>query len=120
MKLTDENFVMFAIKHYDNPDCRGVSDLENDLKRIQYVKRLLRRYAKSKNMPDEHLRFMLNHIIILHNLFGYAMMPMLFFKIEKKFWPQLKTFLVFLNYLPEDEYTEIQLDPTIIAKLRKV
>jgi hypothetical protein len=120
MKLTEENFVMFAIKHYDNPGCRGVKDLENDLKRIRYVKRLLRRYAKSKTISDEHLHFMVNHIVILHNLFGFAMMPMLFFKIEQKFWPQLKTFLVFLNLLPENEYTEIPLDPTIIAKLRKV
>lgn len=124
LQLTEDNFILFAIKHYDNPMCRGVKDLETDLKRFKYVKRLLRRYQRT-NIISDHL--LVNHLIVLHNLFGDAMMPMLFFKIERKFWPQIKTFLVFLNYLPEKyqilpkvSESDIPLDATIIAQLRKL
>lgn len=123
-QLTEENFVMYAIKHYDNPTCLGVKDFENDLKRFKYIKRLLRRYTRTTEI-SEHL--MINHIIVLHNLFGDAMVPMLFFRTEKKFWPQIKTFLVFLNFMPEQlelkpglKNSDIPLDAKIIAKLRKV
>lgn len=124
VQLTEDNFVMFAIQHYDNPSCHGVKDFENDLKRFKYIKRLLRRYARTKEI-SEHL--LINHLIVLHNLFGNAMVDMLFFKIEKKFWPQLKTFLVFLNFLPENfkitaklSVIDISLDRNIIGKLRQV
>ena len=124
IQLTEENFVMFAIQHYDNPSCSGRRDFDNDLKRFKYIKRLLRRYSRSKEI-SEHL--LVNHLIVLHNLFGDSMIDMLFFKIEKRFWPQLKTFLVFLNYLPDNyklpngkRASDLALDVHIIGKLRKV
>ena len=97
-ELNDDNFLIFAIKSYDNRGCLGMSDLEEDLKRFKYIKRLFRRYETTDVLSE---RLILNHIIILNNLFGTeAATKMLFYKIDKKFWPQLKTFLVFLNFFP--------------------
>jgi len=95
--LTEENFVMYALRNYDNPGCSGMSEFLDDLKRFKYIKRLLR-----KGTPgDLKERLILNHIIVLGNLFGVeATTKMLFFKIEDKYWSDIKTFLVFLNYMP--------------------
>ena len=95
--LTEENFVMYALRYYDNPGCSGMSEFLDDLKRFKYIKRLLR-----KGTPgDLKERLILNHIIVLGNLFGVeATTKMLFFKIEDKYWSDIKTFLVFLNYMP--------------------
>jgi hypothetical protein len=126
-ELTEETFIMYAIKHYDNPHCKGMDEFLDDIKRFKYIKRLLRKYQVGKELKE---RLILNHIIVLNNLFGVeAATKMLFFKIEKKFWPQIKTFLVFLNYMPtniiinEDMVvaeSEIALDQTVIEILRKV
>lgn len=96
--LTEENFALFAIKYYDNPNCHGMAEFYDDLKRFRYLKRLFRKYKAGKGLKE---RLIVNHIIVIYNLFGIeAATKMLFFKIEKKFWPQLKTFLVFLNCMP--------------------
>ena len=88
---------MYALRNYDNPGCSGMSEFLDDLKRFKYIKRLLR-----KGTPgDLKERLILNHIIVLGNLFGVeATTKMLFFKIEDKYWSDIKTFLVFLNYMP--------------------
>jgi hypothetical protein len=127
LELTEENFIMYAIKHYDNPSCKGMAEFLDDIKRFKYIKRLLGKYTAGKDLKD---RLIINHIIILNNLFGVeATTKMLFYKIDKKFWPQLKTFLVFLNYMPEKvivsqgitiKESEIPLDQTIVDILRKV
>jgi hypothetical protein len=127
LELTEENFVMYAIKHYDNPSCKGMAEFLDDIKRFKYIKRLLGKYIAGKDLKD---RLIINHIIILNNLFGVeATTKMLFYKIDKKFWPQLKTFLVFLSYMPEKvivshgitiKESEIPLDQTIVDILRKV
>jgi len=97
-ELTEDNFIMFAVKNYDNPGCVGMDEFYDDLKRFKYIKRLLRKHNVGKDLKE---RLILNHIIVLGNLFGVeATTKMLFFKLEKKFWPQIKTFLVFLNYMP--------------------
>lgn len=97
-ELTEDNFIMFAVKNYDNPGCRGMDEFYDDLKRFKYIKRLLRKHNVGKDLKE---RLILNHIIVLGNLFGVeATTKMLFFKLEKKFWSQIKTFLVFLNYMP--------------------
>ena len=97
-ELTEENFTMFAVKNYDNPSCKGMDEFLDDLKRFKYIKRLLRKYNVGKDLKE---RLILNHIIVLGNLFGIdATTKMLFYKLEEKFWPQIKTFLVFLNYMP--------------------
>ena len=97
-ELTEDNFIMYAVKHYDNPGCAGMDEFYDDLKRFKYIKRLLRKHNVGKDLKE---RLILNHIIVLGNLFGVeATTKMLFFKLERKFWPQVKTFLVFLNYMP--------------------
>jgi len=126
-ELTEENFIMYAMKHYDNPYCKGMAEFLDDIKRFKYIKRLLGKYLGGKELKE---RLIINHIIILNNLFGVeAATKMLFFRIDKKYWTQLKTFLVFLNYMPEKVMiseespifgSEIPLDPKIIEILRKV
>ena len=96
-ELNDDNFLIYAIKNYQNPSCTGMAELEDDLKRFKYIKRLLNRYIENGE-PNE--RLIINHIILLYNVFGQATTRMLFFKLEEKYWSDLKTFLVFLNRLP--------------------
>jgi hypothetical protein len=97
-ELTHENWVMFAIKHYDNPTSVTYDDFEEDLNRIKYIKRLLRRYKTSGELKT-HL--ILNHIIVMYNVFDDAATPLLFFKVEATYWPVLKAFMLFLNRLPD-------------------
>lgn len=105
-ELTEQNFHLYAIKHYDNPGCKGIAEFEDDLKRFRYLKRLFRKYTTGNILRE---RLIINHLVVLYNLFGLdATTNMLFFKIEKKFWPQLKTFLVFLNVMPVGFVTVIQ------------
>ena len=97
-ELTEENFAIYAMKFYDNPSCKGMVEFEDDLKRFRYLKRLFRKYTAGKGLKE---RLIVNHLVVLYNLFGTeATTRMLFFKIEKKYWSQLKTFLVFLNVMP--------------------
>lgn len=125
-RLTEQNYIMFAMKHYQNPQCLNIEEFHNDLKRIKYIKRLFSRYVSSGDLKE---RLILNHLIILYNSFGVEATKLLFFKIEKQYWPQLKTFLVFLQYMPEVLYnvsekpilsTNISLDPKIIEVLRQI
>lgn len=123
MILSDDTFLLYAVKHYDNPECTGMKEFQDDLKRFKYIKRLLKQYEKTGKIGE---RLILNHIILLHNVFADATVPLLFFKFEEKYWPQLKTFLVFLDYLPDncmiggrDEST-IPLDQKLISKLRAI
>lgn len=126
-ELTEENFTLYAIKHYDNPHCKGMDEFMDDLKRFKYLKRLFRKYNAGKDLKE---RLILNHIIVIYNLFGpEAATKMLFYKIEKKFWSQLKTFLVFLNFMPlevivskgiEIKEADIPLDENIIKILREI
>lgn len=97
-ELTKENWMMFAIKHYDNPTSVTYEDFEEDINRFKYIKRLIRRYETTGELKT-HL--ILNHIILMYNVFGDAATPLLFFKIEAISWPVLKAFLLFLNRLPE-------------------
>jgi len=122
--LTDDNFLLYAVKNYNNPSCTGMKEFEDDIKRFKYIKRLLRKYKKTGGISE---KLILNHIILLYNVFGAFIIPSLFFKIEEEHWSQVKTFLVFLNYLPDDymingitNEAEIPLDNFIINKLRKI
>ena len=125
-ELTNENFLMYAIKNYDNPSCSGLKEFNDDLKRIRYIKRLLGRFQVSGDIKE---RLIINHLVVLYNVFGVeAANDMLFFKIQEKLWPELKTFLVFLNYMPEHiKYkghivlgNDIPLNDTIVDILRKI
>jgi hypothetical protein len=96
--LCDDNFVLYAMKVYENPNFM-LSEFEEDLKRIKYVKRLIRRYRVSGELKE---RLILNHIIILSNVFGVEpSVKMLFYKFDKEDYDILKTFLLFLNYMPK-------------------
>jgi hypothetical protein len=97
-ELNEETFVLFAIKHYENPQAVTEEDFYKDLNHFKYIKRLLKRY-KSTGILKTHL--LINHFIVLYNIFGDATTPMLFYKIENDLWSAMKTFILFLNRLPE-------------------
>ena len=104
-ELNEENHLLFAIKYYENPHASTMEDFEEDLKRFKYIKRLLKKYVVQGELKH-HL--ILNHLIICFNVFGEGTVPLLFYKIEKEYWSILKTFLVFLNRIPD--YPKSQLD----------
>ena len=97
-ELTSENFLLFAIKHYENPQAVTKEDFEKDLNHFKYIKRLLKRY---RNTGELKAHLLLNHFIILYNIFGEGTTAMLFYKIEEDMWNIMKTFVVFLDKLPE-------------------
>jgi len=103
-ELNESNYMLFAIKFYNNPQAVTKDDFESDLKRIRYIKRLLRRY---KNTGELKIHLILNHIIILFNVFEEATVPLLFYNLEKDLWPEIKSFLLFLNRIPEYPKTVI-------------
>tara|TARA_B100000073_G_C23299326_1_gene397949 strand:+ start:92 stop:454 length:363 start_codon:yes stop_codon:yes gene_type:complete len=117
-KITAENVIMFAIKHYDNPQCEGEKEFHDDMKRFKYIKRLLRKYKDSGVLKE---RLLLNHIIILNNLFGpEACVTLLLFKIQLEHWSTLKAFLLYLNMLHKDEIPEIETNVEVYNVLRKL
>ena len=97
-ELNENNYMLFAIKFYDNPQAVTKEDFEDDLKRIKYIKRLLKRY-KNTGVLKTHL--ILNHLIVLFNVFNDAAVPLLLYNLDSDLWPAIKSFLVFLNRLPE-------------------
>ncbi len=97
-ELTEDNFLLFAIKNYENPQAVTKEDFDRDLNHFKYIKRLLKRY---KNTGELKTHLILNHFIVLYNIFGEAATPMLFFKIERDLWSVMKTFVIFLNRLPD-------------------
>jgi hypothetical protein len=96
--LNESNYLLFAIKFYDNPQAVTKDDFESDLKRIRYVKRLLKKY---KNSGELKVHLILNHLIILFNVFNDAAVPLLFYNLEEELWPSIKSFLIFLKRIPE-------------------
>lgn len=96
-ELTPENWLFFAIQNYHNPSSVTYSDFEEDLKRFKYIKRLLKRYSTTGELKTQ---LIINHIIILYNVFDEAATPLLFYKIEATYWSQIKAFMLFLNRLP--------------------
>ena len=119
-ELNEDNFLLFAIKNYENPQAVTKEDFEKDLNHFKYIKRLLKRYKREGELKT-HL--LLNHFIILYNIFGEATTPMLFFKIDKELWPILKSFIIFLNRLPEYPKTglhDIQVDLYCLGELYKI
>ena len=97
-ELNENNYMLFAIKFYNNPHAVTKEDFEDDLKRIKYIKRLLKRY-KNTGVLKTHL--ILNHLTVLFNVFDDAATPLLFYNLEEDLWPAIKSFLIFLNRVPE-------------------
>lgn len=115
--LNNDNFLLFAIKHYENPLSSTREEFEEDLKRFKYVKRWLKKYHDTGDM-NGHL--LLNHIIIIFNCWDDASIPMLFHKIDPVYWPYLKAFVLYLNRIPEFPHTEfhdIPADEHLIREL---
>ena len=119
-ELNEDNFLLFAKKHYENPQAVTKEDFDRDLNHFKYIKRLLKRYKNSGQLKT-HL--LLNHFIILYNIFGEATTPMLFFKIEKELWSAMKSFIVFLGRFPEYPHSDIhdiQVDMLCLTELYKI
>ena len=117
-KITSDNVTMFAIKHYDNPQCEGEKEFYDDMKKFKYIKRLLRKYDDSGVLKE---RLLLNHIIVLNNLFGpEACVTLLLFKVQKEYWDTLKSFLLYLNIIREDELQEVKENKDVLEILRKL
>jgi len=125
--LNEKNFLLYAMKEYNNPQCTEVEEFNDDLKKIKYIKRLLNQYVSEGVLKE---RLLLNHIIIFYNVFPPAAATrILFFKIEERFWPILKPFLFYLKLMPEDRIesimgkeirtNEILMDQGVIDSLRK-
>jgi hypothetical protein len=114
--ITTNNFVMYAVKHYDNPQCEGEKEFHDDMKRFKYIKRLFKKYTLSGQLKE---RLLLNHIIILRNLFGTeACVTLLLFKTQKEYLSILKSSLIFLNMITEDELAGIESDNYVLKILR--
>ena len=119
-ELNDNNYLLFAIKFYNNPHAVTREDFDDDLKKIKYVKRLLRRYLNT-GVLKTHL--ILNHLTVLFNVFGDAAVPLLFFNLEKDLWSSVKSFLVFLGKLPEfprSNIDDITIDQYCLEKLENI
>ena len=117
-KLTASNFELFAAHHYNNPEATDVEEFKEDLSRFKYLKRLLKRYEVQGDLQE---RLILNHLIVLYNVFGLeAADRMIWFKVNDEHFPYIKPFLVFLSVLKEEEKLEINMDINIIEKLRDI
>jgi len=121
--LNENNFLVYAMHHYDNPQCHSIQEFEEDLKKFLYLKKLLSRYKKDDELRE---RLILNHIIVLYNVFGDAATNMLFYKIDSSCWDTLITFLVYLERMPEIvpnygiKLSDVKLDEKVIITLRKI
>jgi hypothetical protein len=111
-KLTEENFLIYAAKHYDNPQCHSTEEFLEDLKRIKYIKKLITRYIDSGELKE---RLILNHLIVLSNLFPPDPLCRILFLKMKQQMRYVKPFLLLLNILPEriynvGEFTVVETD----------
>ena len=125
--LNEGNFLMFSMKEYNNIQCIDIEEFYDDLKKIKYIKRLFNIYLNDGQLKE---RLILNHLIVFYNVFPiHAGTRILFYKIEEQFWPMLKTFLIFLERMPDKIEsirgktilsTDIKLDEGIVTRLRTI
>ena len=125
--LNEGNFLMFSMKEYNNIQCIDIEEFYDDLKKIKYIKRLFNIYLNDGQLKE---RLILNHLIVFYNVFPIqAGTRILFYKIEEHFWPMLKTFLIFLERMPDKIEsikgktilsTDIKLDEGIVTRLRTI
>jgi len=125
--LNEENFLMYSMREYSNIQCTDIEEFYDDLKKIKYIKRLFNIYRNNGQLKE---RLILNHLIIFYNVFSVeAGTRILFYKIEENFWPMLKTFLIFLDRMPEKiesirgttiKASDIKLDEGIVTRLRSI
>lgn len=125
--LTNKNYLLYCAKHYDNPHCTDMNEFYEDLKRIKYIKKLVSRYVKTGELKS---RLILNHLIILNNVFGPTVLVRILFLKMKPQLPYIKPFLIMLNILPEVVYNvagekviytdNISMDSKIVEDLRSI
>ena len=125
--LNEKNYVMFAMKYYDNLQCTSIEEFNEDLNKIKYVKRLFNRFLETGEL---RVHLIMNHLIVIYNVFeNEAATRMLFFRVEKRFYSILKPFLLFMNRLPKVVRgfdgkniitNEIPLNEMTIKELRKI
>ena len=117
-ELTEENLFLYAAKHYNNPTFSDIEEFHEDLKRFKYIKRLVNRYLETSELSE---RLILNHLIVVQNSFGIeASLNILSLKLESKHWTVIKPFLIFLRYITNDQFIEVQMDKYVVDKLRKI
>jgi hypothetical protein len=126
-ELTAKNYIMFAMRNYDNPQCLDLDEFHSDLNRIKYLKRLFKRYVTTGELKE---RLILNHIIVLYNVFGIVPATrLLFFRVDSEYHSLLKSFIVYLNFFPEGDDVDrineadlisIPLDNNIVEVLREI
>ena len=119
-ELNESNYMLFAMKFYDNPQAVTKDDFDDDLKKFKYVKRLLKRY-KNTGVLKTHL--ILNHIIVLFNVFNEATVPLLFYNMEEDLWPAIKSFLIYLKRVqeyPKSHIHGIPADQNCIDELNSI
>ena len=110
-EITKDNWLLFAQHHYDNPTLQKDQEFYDDIKRFKYLKRLFRKYKATKNIK---IRLVLNHVIVLANVFGVeAACILLLYKVEKIYWSYLKSVLVYLDYLYPHELNDVKTDKKI-------
>lgn len=118
-ELNDDNFILFASRYYENPQCSSLDEFHEDLSRFRYVKRLVNKYIKGEELRE---RLILNHIIIIFNSFGVG-------PSKKMIWHKFKTpqeraiikpFLVYMNYMKSDEMISVSLDTHVVQRLRSL
>ena len=116
-EITKDNWLLFAQHHYDNPTLQKEQEFYDDIKRFKYLKRLFRKYKVTKNIK---IRLVLNHVIVLANVFGVeAACILLLYKVEKIYWPYLKSVLVYLDYLYPHELNDVKTDKNIDELLKE-
>lgn len=118
IELNEDNLPLYAAKHYYNPLGADHEEFIEDLKRFKYVKRLVNRYLEHGYLAD---RLILNHLIIIHNVFGVQPgFEMLKIKLDDDQWPIIKPFLIFLKYINNNELTNVPMDETVVQRLRNI
>ena len=118
VEVTDQNYLIVAAKHYNNPQCSSTDEFYEDLSRIKYIKRLINRYIETGDLSE---RLLLNHIIVFCNVFGIEIaVKLMAVKLEYKYWAVIKTFLVFLKYVEPTDLVGIEMDKKIVKLLRKI
>lgn len=103
-ELNEDNYIMFAIKHYENPQSVTKEDFYEDLKRFKLVKKLFKKYTSDSRL---NVKLLINHFLILYNVFGEATTPLLFYKIDCSYWSLIKTTLIYLGRFPDYPKTEL-------------
>ena len=117
-KMSEDEMFLYAAKHYYNPTFSDIEEFYEDFKRFKYIKRLVNRYLQTKVFPH---RLLLNHIIIVFNVFGIdAALKLLDHRLDENHWPVIKPILLYMSYIRNDQYVNINMDKTVVEFLRKL